>query len=82
MMTPSSPMAPSFFTVGQGEFAGLVPGHDVGRNLARGKVANLAPEMLLLFGQHERIQAFHRLQLNLHVQAPSRGLRMPCSASC
>ena len=40
------------------ELAGLVPGSDVGRDLARGKVADLAAEMFLIFGEDEGVQTF------------------------
>ena len=45
------------FDDGEGELAGFVPGHDVGGDFARGKVANLAAQMLLILGEDEGIEA-------------------------
>ena len=49
------------------KLAGLVPGHDVGRNLARRKLANLPSQMLLLLVQHEGVQVFDRSTRDVHV---------------
>ena len=49
------------------EFAGLVPLHHVGRNLARGEIANLATKMFLLLRQHKGIQAWIGFERNAHV---------------
>src|SRR5271168_3800681 len=52
------------------ELAGFVPLHHVWCNLPRGKIANLPPEMLLIFGQYKGIKAIYRFNLNGHDFAP------------
>ena len=49
------------------KLAGLVPLHHVGRDLSRGKFANLATKLLLLLGQYEGIQAFVGFERYAHL---------------
>ena len=53
---------------GDGELAGLVPRRDVGCDLARGEVADLAAQVFLFFSQYEWVEALRGFHGGLHLR--------------